>query len=126
MEAILKLINASLPTIPYGHKPEGSRPIEISVDSWQPAPARTPIELAKLAEIRDLCRQAQLHGAEAIEGLTPEMIDLEAELSWRDALDPRIPSREELELMLEQNRQADELTLALRWLDPPQTHKAAS
>jgi len=118
MQTIARMILTSLPTIPYGTKPDGSQPIEIRDSIWAPARKRTERELKVLTEVKELDRKVRLHGLESLEGLTPDMIDLEADLTWREAMGA-IPSREELELMAEDAHASDDLSLAIRYLDPP-------
>lgn len=122
---ILRMILACLPTVSYGAKAPGSQPISIGDDIWAPRPTRRPVEIAHHAVIADLEARVRMHGLESLEGLTPEMIDLEADLNWREALG-EIPSREELMLMsAEAQAPNDAMNLAIRYLDPPRNAAAS-
>ena len=125
MHAIARMILTSLPTIPYGTKPIGSEPVEIRDSIWAPTRKRTERELAVHAQIKEIDRMVRLHGVESLECLTPEMIDLEADISWNEAVES-IPSREELVLMEEDAQASDEYTLARLYLDPPRNAAKSS
>jgi hypothetical protein len=114
-----KFSHLVLSSIELDYVRPGSQPIELEAcEDWRvlsPLSADT-IEGIK-AEIDAYVLKVERYGFGAFER-TDSMLDVEADIDWRE-LDNGLPTAAELQLMAQDAQASDDLSLALRYLDPP-------
>jgi hypothetical protein len=109
---MLALILSSLPTVGYDEKPVGSAVVAVRDSAWE---TRVPTakERHLIAELEKIEARIAHFGLVSIEEENLDFtVDVDLSLN-------RIPSREELVRMAEDAQASDELSCAIRYLNPP-------